>query len=404
MQLPHIYTFAADTLGLIVGTLANHTFRAYLNSGPDTNKTIIHDLMKIMSAINELYMFRQYITSILVHFFHKPFEFYFQELPALVCSLMGSRLIFYLFVLSLFLLVMAKTTLIVNPTFFHALDHEKVANIVVGSLACLAMLDLAYSLLACGNVCATTTTLLFVSQNYSLYVEATLEHCHHIPITTACIILGVICQIGSMIYSHVHNRQTRSCINVYNLSPNQQTKGIPSRNPDDVARFNKDDSTETSEDVSLRNMQGIKNGQLMPGNKTASLNSQLVRAEIHRPPEAWIQELRKSSSNNEMDNEDISEVHLEMGTLQQVSNGQDIQTYFNESDSAKECYNKAHRKKTAKTKTNRIESAVSAHDGITKEVPNLQTVLGKSDDKYNSGLEPIVPRTPPCNHQQFTPI
>ena len=234
---------------------------------------------------------------------------------------MGGRLFFCLFVISILLLVVAKTILIVHPTFFHALDHEKVENIVVGSLACLTLLDLAYSLLACGNVCATTTTLLFVLRKYNLNVETILEHCHHIPIPPACILLGVICEIGSMIYSRVHNRQTRSNINVYNFSSTQPTHSTPIQNSNGARFQDDDDSTGHSKDVSQRIRQKIKSsGQSMPGNKTTPLDSvdsslKLVSAEIHRPPQGWIQDLRKSWSDNEMEDLEPSDVHLETGTL-----------------------------------------------------------------------------------------
>ena len=173
--------------------------------------------MKFLSLVSEAYTIRQYIISITINLFHDSFESVFQAHPAVVCSLMSGLLVLNLLAMAIFALVLSKALVIGNPHLFLSLNHERTQKLIVSSIILLEFGDIVFSLLKCGNLCNTTTTLVFIMKKYDLQIDHELELCNKLPIFSIFLVLGTLLEIAIQIMCFLHNRELN--VSVYTVQP-----------------------------------------------------------------------------------------------------------------------------------------------------------------------------------------
>ena len=224
---PHPYTFLMDTIGCLVAFTFNHIFRAFISSGPPASKTVIHGLMKCMSYINEVMIFRFYMMSVLVTFGHSWTETLINEYPNLMCTLTDSNEISFLFMLNFLCMMVSKCLLLWKPIAFQAMDHERALKVLISILFLTVMFHSIFTLVICGRLGQRNTFQLFVQSN-NLNADVNVQMCNPIPIGALCVVMIALADLFLRITSVYKNLKSNRKLFISKTLGPQEIKGTNS--------------------------------------------------------------------------------------------------------------------------------------------------------------------------------
>ena len=166
-----------------------------------------------MSYINEVLIFRLYIISVLVTFFHEWFETVIFEFPNLMCSLTDLNQITMIFLMNFLCMMISKCLLLWSPITFQAMNHERVLQIMISVISCVVMTHSTLTLVKCGRI-GQKSLFKFFSKINHLDVNLDFENCILFPIGSVCLIMVVIAEVFWRITNLLKNIKSRRRIHI----------------------------------------------------------------------------------------------------------------------------------------------------------------------------------------------
>lgn len=150
--LPNYYTFAVDTVGFTLTTIAGGLLLNFLNTRPVNQKNLLNRILVLFVVAVLISTLRNYVLTVMTCFFHSQLQRFVDEFPILVYSFLVMRLTGEIEAIIVCSLSMWRLILFAAPAIFHNVNPMTgVITAVLGALA-VTVFDIIYNWITCYSV------------------------------------------------------------------------------------------------------------------------------------------------------------------------------------------------------------------------------------------------------------